>query len=176
VKFTETKLKGAFLIDMEKREDNRGSFARSFCRREFETHGLNPHVAQANASHSLRKGTMRGMHYQKTPFQEVKIVRCTRGAIYDVIIDLRINSPTYQQWVGAELTADNYRALYVPEDFAHGFVTLVDDADVFYLVSQFYAPNSECGIRHNDPMFAIQWPEEIKVVSDKDNAWPDYGP
>lgn len=172
--FTETKLKGAFIIDLERRGDNRGFFARFFCRDEFEAHGLNPFVAQANTSHSNERGTLRGMHFQREPHHETKLVRCTRGALYDVIIDLRPDSSTFKEWIGVELTADNYRMLYVPDGFGHGFQTLVDDTEVTYLVSEFYAPRAEGGVRYNDPAFGIEWPGEATVLSDKDRNWPDF--
>ncbi len=172
--FVETMLKGAFIIEIEKREDHRGFFARSWCQREFTEHGLNPHPVQTNVSFSKKKGTLRGMHYQISPYEESKLVRCTRGAIYDVIIDLRPDSPTYRKWVGVELTPDSYRMLYVPEKFAHGFQTLEDDTEVTYQVTQFYTPGSERGIRWNDPVFNIQWPLDVQVISDKDRDCPDY--
>ena len=173
--FKETKLPGAYILDLEKHEDDRGFFARTFCRKELESHGLIPDVAQANTSLSKIRGTLRGMHYQKSPYEETKLVRCTRGALYDVIIDLRPDSPAYKQWVGVELTADNYRMLFVPKNFAHGFITLADDTEANYLVSQFYAPGSELGIRWNDPVFDIKWPIDVAVISEKDANWPDFG-
>ena len=172
--FTETKLNGAYVIEIEKLEDNRGFFARSWCQNEFKAKGLVSRVVQANVSSNKKKGTLRGMHYQLSPYEETKLVRCTRGAIYDVIIDLRPGSPTYAQWVGVELTAENYKMLYVPEDFAHGFQTLEDDSEVVYQVTQFYTPGSEKGIRWDDPVFSIQWPTDVQVISDKDKSWPDY--
>ncbi|MCB1754022.1 MAG: dTDP-4-dehydrorhamnose 3,5-epimerase [Gammaproteobacteria bacterium] len=172
--FTETKLAGAFIIDLKKLEDERGFFARTFCSRELEEHGLISNVEQANMSWNEKAGTMRGMHYQVDPYQETKLVRCTRGALYDVIIDLRKDSPTYREWIGVELTADNRRALFVPRDFAHGFVTLEDNTDAFYMVSQSYVPGAEAGIRWNDPQFAIDWPVKPTVVSEKDANWADY--
>lgn len=172
--FTETKLRGAFIIDPEPRADHRGFFARSFCAREFAEHGLNERVVNTNISSNIAKGTLRGMHFQRPPYAEAKLVRCTRGAIYDVIVDLRADSPTFKQWVGVELTADNYRQLYVPEGFAHGFQTLEDHTDVVYQVSEFYTPGAEGGLRFNDPSFAITWPLAVAVISDKDAAWPDY--
>jgi len=174
MKFTETKLKGAFVVEIEKLSDDRGFFARSSCQKEFEAHGLTARVVQTNVSFNIKKGTMRGMHYQIAPHQECKLVRCTRGAIYDVIIDLRPESPTYKQWVGVELTADNYTMFFVPEDFAHGFITLADNTEITYQVSQFYTPGSEKGIRFDDPAFGIQWPQDVSVISDKDNNWPDF--
>ena len=174
MKFTETKLKGAFIVEIEKLTDDRGFFARAWCRKEFEAHGLTSAVVQANVSFNRKRGTLRGMHYQIAPFQESKLIRCTRGAIYDVIIDLRPESPTYKEWIGVELTADNYTLFFVPEDFAHGFITLMDDTEITYQVSQFYTPGSEKGIRFNDPTFNIQWPLEVSVISDKDSNWPDF--
>ncbi len=172
--FNETKLKGAFIIELERHQDERGFFARTFCQKEFEARGLVPNIAQANMSLSKYKGTLRGMHYQKAPFEETKLLRCTSGAIYDVIIDLRPDSPTYKQWIGVELTATNCKMLFVPKDFAHGFLTLADNSEVMYLVSQFYAPGSELGIRWNDPKICIQWPIEVQVISEKDQNWPDF--
>ena len=172
--FNKTKLKDAFIIELEQIKDNRGFFARSWCEKEFSAHGLTPVVHQANVSFNIRKGTLRGMHYQIAPYGEAKTVRCTRGKIYDVIIDLRKDSPTFRQWIGVELTAENYKMLYVPENFAHGFQTLEDDTEVTYQVSQFYTPGSERGIRWNDPAFGIEWPIEVQVISDKDKNWQDY--
>ncbi|MBZ5695447.1 MAG: dTDP-4-dehydrorhamnose 3,5-epimerase [Acidobacteriia bacterium] len=172
--FTETKLKGAFVLEPERREDNRGFFARTFCQHEFEAHGLNPLVVQCNIAYNKKKGTLRGMHFQNAPFQEAKLVRCTRGAIQDVILDLRPDSPTYKQWVSAELNEDNHRMLYVPEGFAHGYQTLTETAEVIYQVSQFYAPESASGVRHNDPAFGIRWPLEVTSISELDKKWPDF--
>jgi len=172
--FAETKLKGAFVIEIEKLEDERGFFARAWCQKEFEAHGLISQLVQANISYNKMRGTVRGMHYQKAPYAETKLVRCTRGAIYDVAIDLRQGSPTYKQWIGVELTAGNYRMLYVPEGFAHGYQTLEDDTEVFYQVSQFYSPEHERGVRYDDRAFRIEWPIDVQVVSDKDKSWPDY--
>lgn len=172
--FSETKLPGAVVIDIEKRGDQRGFFARGWCQREFEAQGLTARVVQANISVSHAKGTLRGMHYQAAPYEEAKVVRCTRGAIFDVILDLRPASPTYKQWLGVELTAANYRMLYVPEGFAHGFITLMDEAEVTYQVSQFYTPEAERGVRWNDPAFGIEWPVPVTVISEKDSRWPDY--
>lgn len=170
--FTETPLAGAFVLDPERREDDRGFFARVYCEREFRERGLTPRVAQANVSWNPRRGTLRGMHYQVEPFREAKLVRCTRGAIHDVIADLRPDSPTRMRWVGVELTAENRRMLYVPEGFAHGFVTLEDDTEVAYQVSESYAPGAERGIRWDDPALGIEWPAEVRVISDKDRSWP----
>jgi dTDP-4-dehydrorhamnose 3,5-epimerase len=170
--FTETKLKGAYIIDVKRIEDERGFFGRSYCQHEFETFGLNTNAVQANVSYNKKKGTLRGMHMQLAPFEETKLVRCTRGAIYDVIIDMRHNSETFKQWIGVELTADSYRMLYVPEGFAHGFITLEDNTDVTYQVTQFYTPGAEKGYRWNDPAFNIQWPIEPILISEKDQAHP----
>lgn len=175
MKFIETKLQGAFIIELEERTDARGFFARTFCAHEFEDHGLKPAVAQCNMSYNYKKGTMRGMHYQVAPATEAKLVRCTSGAVYDAIVDLRPNSPTYLQHIGVELTASNRRALYVPEMFAHGYLTLTDDAEVFYQVSEFYTPGTEQGLRHDDPALNIEWPAAIEVISEKDAAWKLMG-
>lgn len=169
--FTETPLAGAFIIDVETRPDSRGFFARSFCRHEFEAHGLDPAVAQTNLSFNIRKGTLRGLHFQYPPAAETKLVRCTRGAIFDVIVDLRPESPTYLQHVAVELTADNRRALYVPERFAHGFQTLEDATEIGYQVSAFYMPSAEGGLPHDDPRLAITWPLPVAEISDKDRDW-----
>ena len=174
MKFIETGLPGAVIVEIEKLQDQRGFFARSWCQREFEQVGMDASVVQANISYNYRQGTLRGMHYQAEPYAETKLVRCTRGAIYDVIIDLRPESPTYMKWVGVELTGDNYRMLFVPKMFAHGFQTLVDESGVTYQVGQFYTPGSERGIRYNDPAFDIRWPIEVRVISDKDKNWPDF--
>jgi dTDP-4-dehydrorhamnose 3,5-epimerase len=174
--FTETKLKGAYTIDIQRHEDHRGFFARGWCQREFEEHGLVPQVVQSNISYNIARGTLRGMHYQVEPYGETKLVRCTRGAVHDVIVDLRPDSPTYLQWLGVDLSAENYRMLFVPVGFAHGFQTLTDDVEVTYQVSQFYAPASERGARYNDPAFGIEWPLTVQVISDKDRSWPDFQP
>ncbi|MCG2722930.1 MAG: dTDP-4-dehydrorhamnose 3,5-epimerase [Thermodesulfovibrionales bacterium] len=173
--FQETHLKGAFVIELEKIEDNRGFFARAWCKREFEVHGLNSRLVQCNLSFNKDQGTIRGMHYQGTPHEEAKLVRCTRGAIFDVIIDLRRGSVTYLKWIGVELTAENRKMFYVPENFAHGYQTLEDNSEVLYQVSQFYSPGAERGVRWDDPTFAIEWPEtDNLIISEKDNNWPDY--
>jgi dTDP-4-dehydrorhamnose 3,5-epimerase len=172
--FSQVKLKGAYIIKPEKRSDDRGFFARSWCQREFEEYGLNPRVAQSNIGFSKKKGTLRGLHYQIAPHEEVKLVRCTRGAIYDVIIDLRPESMTYKQWVGVELTGENHNLLYVPEGFAHGYQTLTDDTEIYYQTSQFYAPEFARGIRYDDPAFGIEWPMTIESISDADRSWQDY--
>ena len=167
--FTETKLKGAFIIDIEPSEDERGFFARSWCEDEFKKHGLNPRLVQCNISFNKKRGTLRGMHYQIAPFAEAKLVRCTMGAIYDVIIDLRNDSPTFKKWFSVELSAENRRALYVPEDFAHGFQTLVDNTEVFYQMSEFYRPECARGLRWNDVAFEIEWPISDVVISENDS-------
>lgn len=172
--FHETELKGAFIIEVKKLEDERGFFGRSFCMKEFEEHGLNPAVVQANVSYNKKKATLRGMHYQVSPYEETKLVRCVRGAIYDVIIDLRKDSETYRKWIGVELTEGSYRMLFVPEGFAHGFITLKDETEVIYQVSQFYTPGSEKGLRWNDPAFQIEWPLTPEIISEKDKSHPDY--
>lgn len=174
MKFTETSLGGAFLIDLEPIVDERGFFARAWCQKEFEQHGLNVDLKQCNISFNRKRGTVRGMHYQMAPYEEDKLVRVTRGAIYDVIIDLRPFSPTYKKWTGVELTSETYRMLYVPKGFAHGFQTLVDDSEIFYQMSEFYAPEYNRGLRWNDPMFEIHWPIEEKIVSPKDRGYPDF--
>lgn len=174
--FTETKLKGAYIIDVEIREDQRGGFARTFCAQEFEQHGLKTTVAQCNMSFNHLAGTLRGMHYQLPPAAETKLVRCTQGAIYDVIIDMRPDSPTYMQHVGVELSAQNYRMLYIPEMFAHGYQALTDGAEVIYQVGEFYTPGYERGLRYDDAAFGIEWPMPVTVISEKDAAWPLFEP
>jgi dTDP-4-dehydrorhamnose 3,5-epimerase len=172
--FNETSLKGAYTIDLQKRGDDRGFFARLFCVKEFAEHGLQTTFEQVNNSVSQFKGTLRGMHYQLPPKSEVKVVRCTRGALYDVILDLRRDSPTFGHSFGAELSADNRKMMYVPKGFAHGFVTLTDDTEVIYLVSDAYSPQHERGIRWNDPAFKIAWPIQPTELSDKDRHHRDF--
>lgn len=174
MKFIETKLKDAFIVDLEVRSDDRGGFARTFCAKEFEEHGLKPMVAQCNMSFNYKAGTLRGMHYQVAPACETKLVRCTKGAIYDVIIDMRPDSPTYLQHIGVELTEENRRALYVPEMFAHGYQALTDDAEVIYQVGEFYTPGYERGLRYDDPAFQIEWPVPVTVISEKDASWAPF--
>lgn len=176
MKFHETILNGAYVIEPEPIEDHRGFFARAWCQREFADHGLSSEMVQCNISSNRHRGTLRGMHYQTPPHQEAKLVRCTSGAIYDVIIDLRPESHTFMQHLGVTLTAENRQMLYVPEGFAHGFITLEDSVEVFYQVSAFYAPGYERGLRYDDPTFEIQWPEKVEVISEKDATWPDYHP
>ena len=172
--FTETELKGAFIIEPERRGDARGFFARTWCEKEAIAHGLNPRVVQCNISFNRKKGTLRGMHYQKEPYAETKLVRCTMGGIHDVIIDLRPQSPTYKQHTAVVLTAENRLMLYIPESFAHGFQTLTDDTEVFYQMSQFYAPESAAGIRWNDPAFGIEWPPDERIMNERDQGYPDF--
>jgi dTDP-4-dehydrorhamnose 3,5-epimerase len=172
MKFTETKLEGAFIIDIEQRGDQRGFFARTFCAKDFEAHGLKPTNAQCSLAFNYKKGTLRGMHYQIAPATEAKLVRCTHGAIYDVIIDMRPESPTYSDHIGVELTAENRRSLYVPEMFAHGYQTRTDKAEVIYQMSEFYTPGYERGLRYDDSAFGIEWPLPISEISEKDMAWP----
>ena len=174
MKFLPTEVGDVHVVELEPRTDDRGFFSRTFCRHEFEELGLEPVTAQANMSYNRRAGTLRGMHYQTPPAAEAKLVRCTRGAIFDVIVDVDPASATYLQHVGVELTADNRRALYVPPMFAHGFLTLEDDTEVTYQVSEFYAPDHERGARHDDPAFGIDWPAPVHVISDKDASWPSF--
>jgi dTDP-4-dehydrorhamnose 3,5-epimerase len=172
--FRETAVSGAFVIDPERRTDARGFFARTWCQKEFEAHGLTAKLSQVNISGNLLKGTLRGMHYQRRPHEEAKAVNCIRGAIHDVVLDLRRDSMTYLKWDAVELTAENHRMLYVPEGCAHGFQTLTDDAEVLYLMSEFYAPGFSEGVRYNDPAFGIAWPLNVEVISDADRTWRDY--
>jgi dTDP-4-dehydrorhamnose 3,5-epimerase len=175
--FTETKLQGVFEIELETHGDERGFFARSYCSREFEAHGLNPRVVQCNISYNRQRGTVRGMHYQQAPHQEAKLIRCVRGALYDVVIDLRANSPTFRDWIGVELRAGERvlsKMLYVPEGFAHGFQTLEDDTEIFYQMSEFYAPESQRGYRWNDAAFSVRWPAPPAVISERDRTYPDF--
>ena len=172
--FIETKLKGAYIIEPERLSDERGFFARTWCQKEFQTHGLNTNIVQCNISYNKKKGTLRGMHYQAAPHEEAKLVRCTRGAIYDVIIDLQPGSQTFKHWIGMELTEHNRRMLYIPEGFAHGFLTLRDDTEVFYQMSELYSAEHARGVRWNDPAFGIQWPEEVSTISDKDSRFTDF--
>lgn len=173
MRFTPTVLKGSYLVDLQRLEDERGFFARAWCRREFEHHGLQADFVQSNVGFSHRRGTVRGMHYQRPPHDEAKLVRCTAGAVWDVIIDLRPDSPTYLQWVGAELSAANRRLFYVPSGFAHGYQTLLDDSELSYDTSQFYEPPAASGVRYDDPIFGISWPLEVSVISAADARWPD---
>jgi dTDP-4-dehydrorhamnose 3,5-epimerase len=174
--FAETALKGAYVVDLKRIEDERGFFARGWCQNEFKAHGLNPDLVQLNVAFSRARGTVRGMHFQKAPWEEAKLVRCTRGAVFDVIVDLRPQSSTRGKWLGMELTADNRRMLYVPEGFAHGYQTLVDETEIYYQTSKFYAPEFATGVRFDDPALAITWPLPIGTVSAQDRGWPAYLP
>lgn len=169
--FTETKLKGAFILDLERREDSRGYFARAFCQNEFKKHGLKPVIAQGNVAFNVKKGTLRGMHFQYPPAAESKLVRATRGAILDIIVDLRPESPTYLQHVAVELSEENGRSLYVPERFAHGYQALRDKTETSYLVGEFYTPGAEGGLNPNDPALGLRWPMPVSAISEKDKAW-----
>lgn len=170
--FHETKLAGAFIIELERRNDERGFFARSFCEEEFRKHGIQFKPVQANISHSNRKGTLRGMHYQGPPVSETKFIRCIRGAVWDVIIDMRPDSPTYLEHIGVELSAENGRAIYVPDLFAHGNQALTDDAELLYLMGGPYTPGFERGVRYDEPLVGIEWPLPVTVIDQKDQAWP----
>jgi dTDP-4-dehydrorhamnose 3,5-epimerase len=172
--FQATAIPGAFIIELERHCDERGLFARTWCPREFKAHGLNPRLAQCSVSFNPRKGTLRGLHYQAAPHEEAKLVRCTRGAIFDVVVDVRPHSPTVRKWVSVELTADNRHMFYIPEGCAHGFQTLEDDSEVFYQISAFYYPESARGVRWNDPAFAIVWPAEVRVISQRDRTYADF--
>ena len=173
--FTETPLQGAFVVELKEIGDDRGHFARAFCAQKFEDHGLKPMIAQINLSYNEKKGTMRGLHYQTPPAAEAKFMRCITGAIYDVIVDLRPDSPTFLQHFGIELSAENRKAIYVPEMFAHGYLALTDGAQAYYSASEFYTPGTEHGLRYDDPAFGIDWPIPVEVVSDKDMSWPFHG-
>ena len=170
--FTETRLKGAYIIEPERQEDERGFFARTFCRKEFEAQGLNPRVVQCSVSFNEKRGTLRGIHYQALPHAEAKSVRCVRGAIYDVIVDLRRESPTFKQWTAVELSAGNGKMLYVPEGVGHGFQTLVDSSEVFYQMSEFYHPECARGLRWDDPVIGVEWPLVPSVMSQRDLTFP----
>lgn len=174
--FSPTPLKDAYIIEIQPFADERGFFARTWCQNEFEAHGLDSNLAQCSISFNRQKGTLRGMHLQLPPHAETKLVRCIHGAIYDVIIDLRMDSETFLKWFGYELTAQNHRTLYVPKGFAHGFLTLEDNTEVYYMISEFYAPDDARGIRWNDKCFDIQWPAPINVLSLKDQNYPDFSP
>ena len=174
MEFTKSALQDAWIIELESRGDERGYFARTFCRKEFEAHGLDATIAQSNTSYSRDAGTLRGMHYQKAPAEETKLMRCIRGSIFDVIIDLRPASSTYLQSYGIELSANNLKMLYIPKGFAHGFMTLEDHTEVLYMVGEYYTPDCEDGLRYNDPKFDIKWPREASVISDKDLNCPDF--
>lgn len=172
--FHETGIPDVLVVEAELRSDERGFFARTWCRRDFRERGLNPDLVQASLSFSPRAGTLRGLHWQAAPSEEAKLVRCTRGAIYDVAVDLRPGSRTYRQWLGETLSAQKYRMLYLPEGVAHGFLTLADDTEVTYQMSQYHDPASQRGARYDDPAFRIRWPAEVRVISDRDAGWSDY--
>jgi dTDP-4-dehydrorhamnose 3,5-epimerase len=172
--FKSTELPGAFLIEPERHADVRGHFARTYCEREFADHGLDAHISQCSVSFNHRRATLRGMHYQLAPFDEVKVVRCNRGSIYDVIIDLRSDSPSYKKWFGAQLDEENGRMLYIPKGFAHGFLTLADNTEVFYQMSQVFSAEHARGVRWNDPAFSVTWPEPVRVILDRDRNYPDF--
>lgn len=172
--FTETKLKGAFILDVERKEDPRGFFGRAFCQNEFQAHGLTPVIAQANIAYNRKKGTIRGMHFQFPPAAETKLVRCTRGAILDIIVDLRPESPTFLEHISVELSEDNYRSLYVPGRFGHGYQALRDDTDTSYQVGEFYTPGCEGGLLYNDPKLGLEWPLPVTVISEKDGLWKPF--
>jgi dTDP-4-dehydrorhamnose 3,5-epimerase len=172
--FNETELRGVFVIEPERFDDERGFFAQTFTRRDFERHGLNPHVAECNISFNLRRGTLRGMHYQSPPRAQAKLVRCTAGAMFDVAIDLRRESPTFGRWVGVELTAESRRMIYVPEGFAHGYLTLADRTEVSYQVSDVYAPELGGGVRWDDPAFGVRLPVEVEVINERDQTYADF--
>ncbi len=176
MKFTETAIKGAIIIEPERTEDERGFFARTFCHREFEAQGLNPNLAQCSVSFNYKRGTLRGMHFQLAPHREAKLVRCTMGSVFDVLLDLREKSPTYCKWIEVELTAHNRRMLYVADGLAHGFQTLEDETEVFYQISEFYQPEYACGVRWNDPSFGIVWPFPPSVISLRDKNYGDFLP
>jgi dTDP-4-dehydrorhamnose 3,5-epimerase len=175
MRFIETPLSGAFVIDIEPIEDERGFFARAWCEDEFRARGLDTHLAQCNLSYNRKRGTLRGMHFQLPPHAETKMVRCTRGSIHDVIVDLRAGSPTRGGWFGADLSAENRRAIYVPQEFAHGFVTLEDDSEVFYQMSRAHVIDAGRGVRWSDPAIAIQWPVVPAIISERDANWPLLG-
>ncbi len=174
MKFTATKIAGVFEVEIQPHEDERGFFARTWCQKEFEDKRLNPNLAQCSISFNPKKGTLRGVHYQEAPHQEAKLVRCTRGAIYDVALDLRPQSATFKQWTAAVLSADNRRGFYVPEGCAHGFITLDDNTEVFYQISEFFSPGTSRGVRWDDPAFAIEWPAEVCVISERDRSYPEF--
>ena len=176
MRFVESPIGGAFVVEPEPIADDRGFFARTFCRDDFSAHGLNPDLVQCSVSYNARQGTLRGMHYQRKPHEEAKLVRCTMGAIHDVIVDLRPGSRTYRRWHGVQLSADNRRALYIPKGVAHGFLTLQDASEVYYQMAHFFRPESATGVRWDDPAFGIEWPGEVHVISERDRTYPDFTP
>jgi dTDP-4-dehydrorhamnose 3,5-epimerase len=175
VRFSETGVAGAYLIEIERKGDDRGYFARSWCRSELEARGLSARIEQINVGFNRLRGTLRGMHFQVAPHAETKIVRCTRGSVFDVVVDLRPDSPTFRRWTGVELTADNGRMLYIPEGCAHGYQTLEDASEICYLTSKPYAPDAARGVRHDDPAFGVLWPLPVTSISQADRSWPDFG-
>ena len=172
--FHESKLPGVFEIQLEPQRDERGFFARTWCQREFERHGLNSRIVQCSISFSTQRGTLRGLHYQAKPYEETKVVRCTRGSIYDVVVDLRPHSPAYKAWVAVTLTGENHRMVYISEGCAHGFLTLEENTEVFYQMTEFYNPDSARGVRWDDPAFQIAWPEHVEVISERDRSYPNF--
>jgi dTDP-4-dehydrorhamnose 3,5-epimerase len=174
--FQDIKIRGAFEIHVEAKPDERGFFARTWCQEEFEKRGLNPRLVQCSISFSVRKGTLRGMHYQADPYAEAKLVRCTQGAIYDVVIDLRPKSPTFKTWIAVDLTAEKRNMVYIPEGCAHGFLTMADESEVLYQMSEIYNPGSARGVRWDDPTFQIVWPAKVEVISERDRTYPDFEP
>lgn len=174
--FTETQLKGLYIIEPERLADERGFFARTWCQKELASHGLENRLVQCSISYNPKKGTLRGMHFQTSPWEEVKIVRCTSGEIYDVVIDLRPDSPTFKKWFGLNLSQEERNMLYIPKGFAHGFMTLSDEVEVFYQMSEFYSPDHSGGLRWNDPAFGIHWPMAVQLISERDNTYPDFEP
>jgi len=174
--FTETRISGVYLVGLEKMEDERGYFSRSWCRREFAEHGLDPDLVQCNVSFNKKKGTLRGIHYQAAPHGESKLMRCTRGSLVDVAVDLRPGSATFLRWVAVELTPENGTMLFIPKGCGHGFQTLADDTEIFYQMSQYYVPGAASGVRWNDPLFGIQWPEAVRTISSRDREYPDAHP
>lgn len=173
MRFSETRLKGAFTIELDRFDDHRGSFLRGWCQREMDAHGLRSDFVQSNISLNPKRGTLRGMHWQIPPHGEIKLVRCVKGAVLDVIVDIREGSPTRLQWIGVELTGENFRSLYIPEGFAHGFQTLTDDVEVTYQVTRYYEASSARGLRYDDPMIGIDWPSKVTAISDADASWPE---
>lgn len=174
MRFVETELPGAFVIELEPRTDGRGFFARTWCQEEFAERGLSTRIVQCNIGHSVEAGTVRGLHYQDVPYAEAKVVRCSRGALFDVMVDLRPSSPTYGRWSGRELSEDDHRLIYIPEGVAHGYQTLVEHTEIFYQTSAPYQPQSTAGVRYDDPAFGICWPLEVTALSDADRSWPDF--
>ncbi len=174
VQFRETDLSGVWVIEPKRNRDSRGFFTRTFCGQQFSAHGLHNRFVQHSTSYTRAKASLRGMHFQRTPHSEIKVVRCVRGTVFDVIVDLRVNSSTFCSWREFELSAENGRQLYIPEGFAHGFQTLTDAVEVGYLISEFYTPSAAAGVRFDDPAFKISWPLPVTVISDKDETWPDF--